>query len=119
MEEHTAILELSFEQLDHSLRVTFALLIVLDYLAELGNASVEWAEIALVVHSGFVHVIQDLLYGTSQILASDPYYPARTGCEGRERDSSDGGPTHPHRCNLRISRWTLLCLPDSHEEQRK
>lgn len=83
VEEHTAILELSFEQFDHGLRVTFALLIVLDYLAELGNASVEWAKIALVVHSGFVHVIQDLLYGTSQILASDQYHQARTGWEGR------------------------------------
>lgn len=84
MGEHTAILELSFEQLDHSLRMTFALLIILDYLTELDNTPVEWAEVALVVHSGFIHMIQDLLYGMSHISVSDPYHQARTGCERRE-----------------------------------
>jgi hypothetical protein len=115
--EHTTILELSFEQLDHSLRVTFALLIVLDYLTELSNTSVEWAKVALVVHPRFVHVIQDLLHDALQVSAPNPHYQGRTGCE--ERDPSDGGSTHPHRGDLRVGRWAFFRLPNGHEEQRE
>ena len=51
--------------------------------------------------------------------ASDPYYQVRTGCEVMERDLPGGGPTHPHGCDLGISRWTFSGLPDGHEEKRK
>jgi hypothetical protein len=58
----TAILQLPLEERDHSLRVTFVLLIAFDYLAKLGNPLVERIEITLVVHPGFVHVVQNLLH---------------------------------------------------------
>ena len=118
MEGHTAILELSFEQLNHGLWMAFALFVAFDDLTELGNPFVEWVKIALIIHRRFVHVVQDLLHGRSQISASDSYYQW-TRYEGRERNPSDGRSTHPHRCDLGISRRTFLGLSDGHEKQRK
>jgi len=62
MGKRTAVLQLSFKQLDHSLRMALVLFIVLGYLAEFGNPSVEWVKVALVVHPRFVQVAQDLLH---------------------------------------------------------
>jgi len=112
--KRTTILQLSFKQLDHSLRVPLVLLIVLDHLAELGNPSVEWAKVDFVVHPRLVHVVQNLLQHTSQISVTTSHYQARTG-SGR----SNGGSTHPHGCDLGVSRWTFFGLPDGHEEQRE
>lgn len=117
--EHTTILELPFKQLDHSLRMAFVLFIALDHLAELRNPLVEWVKVAHVVHPRFVHVIQNLLHDMSQVSASGPYYQVRRGYEERERGPFGGGPTHPHGCDLGISRWTFIGLPDGHEKQRK
>lgn len=77
--QHTTILELSLKQLDHSLRMAFAFLIIFYYLAELGDPLVEWAKVALVVHPRFIHVVEDLLRNMPQASASGPYYQAGTG----------------------------------------
>ena len=62
MSKRTTAFQLSFEQFDHRLRMSLALLIAFDYFAELGHPFVEWDKVALVVHPRFVHVIQDLLH---------------------------------------------------------
>ena len=79
VDKRTTILQLSFKQLDHSLWVTFLLFIILDHLAELCNPPVEWAEVDLVVYPRLVHMVQNLLYGTSQISVTISHYQARTG----------------------------------------
>jgi len=98
--------------------MTFALFIVLDYLTEFGNSFVEWVKVSLVIHRRFVHVVEDLLHDMPQILTSASYYQG-TRHEGTERNPCGGGPTHPHRCDLGISRWTFPGLSDGHEEERK
>ena len=81
--KRTTILQLSFKQFDHSLRVTLFLLVILDHLAELSDPSVEWAKVDLVVHPRLVHVVQNLLHGTWQISVTVSRYQAHTECEGR------------------------------------